>query len=78
MSSPDEVDRILDETALKLGEHFDSVQIFVTRHEPEIEGGTITATRGCGNWHARFGQITEWLIVKEEDARCEARKRNEM
>lgn len=44
-----------------LSEHFDTVQIFCTRHEAEIENGTIACTRGIGNWFARKGQVQEWV-----------------
>lgn len=58
----------------ELGEHFDSVQLFVTRHEPEIEQGTITLQMGIGNWFARYGQVTEWVIKKNESARMDERR----
>lgn len=52
-----------------LGEHFDTVRIFVTRHEPEMEDGTITIDRGVGNWYAQYGQVKEWMIIQDERAR---------
>lgn len=52
-----------------LGEHFDTVQIFVTRHEPGIEDGTINITWSEGNWFARYGQVREWLVKAEERTR---------
>jgi hypothetical protein len=57
-----------------LGEHFDAVHIFATRHESGEEGGTIKVQKGVGNWYARYGQIVEFLVISEEDARCYARK----
>lgn len=59
----------------QLQEHFDSVQIFVTRHEPAEHNGTIVADMGVGNWYARFGQIKEWMNREEEIARQHARMR---
>lgn len=53
----------------QLGEYFDSVTILCTRHEPEVEDGTINISDGCGNWFARFGQVREWLIRSEERTR---------
>lgn len=50
----------------QLGEHFDSVQIFATRHEAEIEDGTVSCNFGSGNWFARFGQVGEWLVKQDE------------
>lgn len=56
-----------------LSEHFDSVQIFASRHEPATEDGTIAATRGFGNWYARYGQIAQWMDYHQEMARLQAR-----
>jgi|APGre2960657505_1045072.scaffolds.fasta_scaffold00531_16 hypothetical protein len=50
----------------ELGEHFDSVQIFVSRHEQGIEEGTLDASWGVGNFFSRFGQIKFWLLKQEE------------
>lgn len=41
-----------------LGEHFDSVRIFVTKHE---DGSTLALTRGNGNNYAQIGQVSEWI-----------------
>lgn len=60
----------------QLAEHFDSVQIFVTRkadNETE-EDGTVNINFGRGNWFARYGQVQAWLIKSEEWTRMEARK----
>ena len=52
---------LLERHTKQLMEHFDTVQIFVTRHRPgDAEGDTITADFGNGNWFARFGQIILW------------------
>lgn len=48
-----------------LGEHFDTVQIFCTRHEPFEKDGTISVNLGEGNWHARYGQVAEWMIKQD-------------
>jgi hypothetical protein len=68
-------DRDMDlimKAAQALGENFDAVQIFVSRHEPEVEKGTIRASAGVGNWYARVGQVGEWLMRHEEEVRAEA------
>ena len=49
-----------------LVEHFDSVQIFVTRHEPS-SGGTIRSSQGLGDWYARFGHVYCWVKAQEQD-----------
>lgn len=68
MSTEDpDLERLRD-AANALGEHFDTVQILVTRHE-EGETGTVNASWGTGNWFARFGQVREWVIKSEERSR---------
>jgi len=57
-----------------LGEHFESVQIFVSTHQPAEVGGTMHASVGVGNWYARYGQIREWLIRTEESTKCDVRR----
>lgn len=64
---------LMAEVIGKLGDHFDSVQIFVTRHEPAV-GGTIAFNDGSGHWHARFGQVREWVVKKEERMRMDERE----
>lgn len=58
----------------QLGEHFDTVQIFVTRYEPAEDGGTTNIHYGTGNWFARFGHVRDWIVKREEDAKIERRK----
>lgn len=73
----DEKDRdveLLKKAAESLGEHFDSVQIFASRHEPETENGTVSCNEGTGNWFARIGQVREWLIRRDEESKEAVRK----
>ncbi len=56
----------------KLGEHFDSVQIFATRYDGET--GTVNVQWGSGNWFARKGQIADWLIKEDEASKQAVRK----
>lgn len=58
----------------QLGEHFDTVQIFATKHDGGDDGATHSFHKGIGNWWARFGQVVEWVTKSKEDARVEARK----
>lgn len=64
----DDLDRV-KKAAEALGEHFETVQIFVTKHEPEIEDGTVNIAWSTGNFFARYGQVREWLIKVEERTR---------
>lgn len=63
--------------ARELGEYFDSVQILVSRHEPEIEDGTINASYGVGNWYSRYGQVRDWLIKADEHIRKNVRQQED-
>lgn len=56
--SPEESERICDEAAEKLGEHFDAAQIMVTWSE---EGQTHCYRTGTGNWYARQGMAHEFI-----------------
>jgi hypothetical protein len=58
MTTP-ELEKLIEETAAKLGEHFDAVQILVTF--PADGGGTAMVSRGTGNWYARQGMAQEFI-----------------
>lgn len=63
--------------AVELGEHFDAVQIFCSRHEAGTLDGTISVNLGSGNWYARFGQVVDWTIKNDERVRLAERKDNQ-
>lgn len=65
---------LLQKHAGALSEHFDSVQIFVTRLEANA---TRSWVHGEGNWYARYGQIVEWIQREDEHGRQEIRKDDE-
>jgi hypothetical protein len=54
----------------ELGEHFDAVVILCTRHDGE---GTRTIAKGCGNWHAQYGLVNEWLVNRDEETKIDVR-----
>lgn len=66
--------KLVEKTATDLAEHFDSVQIFASRHEPALESGTVTLNVGLGNFYARYGQVREWITMQDERERMKARK----
>lgn len=76
MSEPIDM-RMLERHVELLSEHFCTVQIFVTRHEMGTDGGTVGASKGSGNWYARCGQVTEWLMQKDECIRIGERSRDQ-
>lgn len=57
------------EACEKLQEHFDSVQIFCTRHESGELEGTVNIQLGLGNWFARYGQVVHWMSEQDQDSR---------
>lgn len=61
--------RRIDDAVKMLTEHFDAIQVFVTRHESGELGGTVRVSKGVGNWYARYGQIKHWIIVEEHASR---------
>jgi hypothetical protein len=69
MNRAEEDNKLLEAACESLGEHFDTIQIFVTRHEPTEEGGTISATWGSGNYFAGYGQAVEWVVKQDERSR---------
>lgn len=56
---------LLEKAAETLGEHWDAVQILVSRGAEE--GGTEMADRGSGNWYARQGMCHKFITRDEAD-----------
>lgn len=52
-------DELLAKHCAEIGEHFDSVRIFVTKYEGN--GNTFRGTKSNGNYYAQLGQIKIWL-----------------
>lgn len=57
-----------------LGEHFETVQIFVSRHMPAELDGTRSMNYGSGNWFARYGQVSLWMTQSKEREREHIRR----
>lgn len=58
----EEAGQFVERVAEHLGEHFDAVQILVSRSRP-AGGGTEGIRRGCGNWYARQGMAQEFISI---------------
>ena len=63
----------LEKLASEMGEHWDTVQIFVTRCESGELGGTRHVAVGVGNIFARHGHVRQWLVRSNEEDREETR-----
>lgn len=70
---------MIDDLLHRLGEHFDAVQVFVSRQLPDRQ--TESFSRGVGNWNARWGQVERWVEdirhCDAEEARIRTRKEND-
>jgi len=71
----EQIQELVSRTAAQLGEHFDTVQIFVTRHRGE-DTTTAAYEHGVGNFLARYGQVVEWLAMQDQYQRQEAKRRD--
>jgi hypothetical protein len=65
-----DMDRI-EVAARHLGEHYDSVQIFAHRHDPQEMGGTVFCDAGVGSFFSRYGQVKCWTRKIENKEGCE-------
>lgn len=54
-----ETERLVDDIAHRICEHFDCVQILASRLKPD--GSTEIFRRGAGNWFARKGMMHDYL-----------------
>lgn len=71
-SGMSEIDRLVRESAARLSEHVDSVQIFVSKQKDDGSQGTWHMSFGAGNWFSRYGQVRQWLEIEDEASRKEA------
>lgn len=70
------LDKIVDD----LQEHWEHIQIFVCRANPDDPNQIQTLSRGKGNWYARYGQIELWTqsqCAYEQDNFVRERLENE-
>lgn len=64
----DALERVVDRSLAGLMEHFEVVQVFVSRYVAAgRESVTITYHKGAGNWHARYGMVKAWTLTQERD-----------
>lgn len=71
--SKDQDVSMVRQSAESLIEHFDSVQIFVTKKSDDGDG-YIQIQLGRGNWFTRYGQVKCWIIKEDETTREQSRK----
>jgi regulator of sigma D len=56
--------KVLETKTAELMEHFDTVQIVVTRHN-RLDETTEMMSKGRGNLYARFSSVEAWLETIE-------------
>jgi hypothetical protein len=66
---------IVKKHAIQLLEHFENVQIFVSKYDSEE--GTVSVTYGEGNWFSRLGQVKEFVTKSNERLRKSVREEEE-
>lgn len=67
----------IEQAIEQIGEHFDTVQIFATRHIPDGNSSeTRGYTYGSGDWFSRYGQIQQWITAQDEEVRASARRKH--
>lgn len=71
----DEAFKLLDETSLKLGEHFDSIQILATYTE---QSSSYSFMAGAGNFYARLELARSFIRKDEMKDFIDLLKRNEL
>lgn len=66
---------LVDKCRDQMLEHFDSVRVFVTKHNGG-ESETQSYETGGGNFYAQLGQVTEWLSIQEQYQRSYAMRKD--
>lgn len=69
-----EVEELVIRSVNQLGEHCQSVRIFVTYQTEDGNANTVGFEYGSGNIYAQHGQIQQWLDMQREFSRIQARK----
>lgn len=57
---------LVDKCAMQIGEHVDSVQIFVTKQSEDGSNTTIFYEKGQGNFYSRFAQAFEFVEIQRQ------------
>jgi hypothetical protein len=65
---------ILKNCVALLSEHYDAVEILVTRFE---DGTTKAHSKGAGNWYTRYGLAREYIERADEQMRIEKRNQHD-
>lgn len=69
-----DLQKLIEDHVSKIAEHCDSVRIFVTRQGDGMASNTEAISEGRGNVYSQFGQIREWMLMREEESREHARQ----
>lgn len=69
--------KMVDRVAADLGEHFDSVRIFVTWPTDDNISRTLSYVGGYGNYYASKGVVLTWLDMESEEDKEFQRKKTQ-
>ncbi len=65
----------LERVLTEMSGEFDTVRIFVTRHDGSK--GTYALSRGRGNIYAQYGHVREWLLTMDAITKSQAKQEDE-
>ena len=60
------IKQLVSDAAMRLGEHVDSVRIFVTYPSNNGDNDTHSFTNGAGNIYAQQAQVREWVLIQDQ------------
>ena len=66
--------KIVKDACSRLMEHFDSVQVLVTKHMGHE--GTLNVSYGSGNYFSRIGLARNWILQEDEFSKEDVRGKN--
>lgn len=56
------LEKVVDRMLAQLSEHFDNIQIFVSKNPQGKAQETVSFRKGLGNYFARYGHVRDWLV----------------
>jgi hypothetical protein len=72
--SREELEKRVQSFVDQLGEHVDSVRVFITFPTHDGHPNTAGFNSGIGNFYAQYGQVREWMLTQDERVRENVRR----
>lgn len=67
-------DEIIVKALDVLREHFDAAEIIISTSTEDGDNNTVMCSLGFGNFHARYGAVSEWKAFNDERQKQYIRK----